>query len=461
MLQHARRKVFIASAAADDGVAEMLAAGFGASGLPATGFWAAPRGRGREAFLADMVEAPVLILVLWSAASLNSPRIHAVAAMAARESRLFEAILAGGDTPETAEAAARFRARIPVFPDRSGRFDRARRLFTLARSPSGAGASTSNASGNAAGRSEIGHLQAALELFAAAPQIRPCSVVSNPVPISRSRKGPLAAGATLFGLMASILVLQGGPLGAAAYEKLYAAIDLNGTIRGRQRGADADAVPTDPDIAPPETRSWDADLVGLPPEIARAAALARAARDRARQAASEADTIAAVAERIARAADTPEIRKKDNIFRGEVRAGSPAGIGRREFPDGARFWGTERKTGREGPGVFLFADRETFHGEFRDDFPNGYGRYSFADGTRYEGRFAGGSIAGYGILLFPDGRRYEGAFADRFGTPIYQGPGIYWPDKGPPVHGIWLKGVLTRSPAAAPARATKQRQEAP
>lgn len=102
--------------------------------------------------------------------------------------------------------------------------------------------------------------------------------------------------------------------------------------------------------------------------------------------------------------------------------------------------------------MFLFADRETFHGEFRGDFPNGYGRYGFADGTRYEGRFAGGSIAGYGVLVFPDGRRFEGAFADNPGALTYEGPGIYWPRRGRPVHGIWRGGKLAGKWKSRPER---------
>lgn len=454
MVKHARRAVFIASARADDAAAEALAAIFSASFVPATGFWAAPQGRGREVFVADALEAPTPVLILWSKAALNSPRILSVAGIAARDSRLFEAILVEANrveavSPEADPDSSSLRSQIPLFPDRLGRFDPGRRIFALSRAGS---RDNATAAGDESRPDETGQLQAALELFVAAPQIRPVSVAPKPFSVLPRQRGFLVAGTAGFGLMAGLLALQGGPLGAAAYEKLYAAIDLNGAIRGLQRGSDSDAVAVDPDLAPPETRSWAPDLAGFPPEIARAAALARAAREKGREAAREAEKIAAEAERIARDPNSPELRRKEHIFRGEIRGGTPAGIGRREFPDGARFWGTEGKSGREGPGVFLFADRETFHGEFRGDFPNGYGRYGFADGTRYEGRFAGGSIAGYGVLVFPDGRRFEGAFADNPGALTYEGPGIYWPRRGRPVHGIWRGGKLAGKWKSRPER---------
>lgn len=457
MVKHARREVFIASAGADDGVAELLASLLGAAGLPATGFWNAPRGRGREAFVSDAMEAPAPVLVLWSAASLNSPRVLAAAALGARDNRLFEAIVIRDSADSAGTHAESLRLRIPAFPDRMGRFDGPRTIFRLLYAP-----------GGSRDADETTQLQAALELFLAVPQIRPVAIAAPPGGGVRPRQSVLWAGAAGFAIIAGMLALQGGPLGAAAADRLYAAIDLHGAIRGLQGVSNDNAV--DPDLAPPETRSWDPDLAGLPPEIARAVSLARAARDKAREAARMAEAIAANAERIARAADTAEIRKKDTVFRGEIRAGSPDGIGRREFPDGARFWGKELKSGREGPGVFLFANRETFHGEFRGDFPNGYGRYGFAGGSRFEGRFAGGSIAGYGVMQFADGQRYEGAFGDDSGSPIFQGPGILWPVNGRPVHGIWQQGELAQKPStprpastvpANPPASQKKQQDPP
>ena len=107
-------------------------------------------------------------------------------------------------------------------------------------------------------------------------------------------------------------------------------------------------------------------------------------------------------------------------YEGEVRDGSPNGVGVCKFPNGDRYEGFWEAGQPHGHGT-LFYQAEPFKGDrhegnFSSGVPNGHGVYFFSNGSAsgdvFEGMYAAGVPNGLGEYRYANGDRFEGTYVD-------------------------------------------------
>ena len=194
---------------------------------------------------------------------------------------------------------------------------------------------------------------------------------------------------------------------------------------------------------PPEA---EARIDDIRRQVARASALARAARARAADAQLRAVDAAARARNgggpglfAGAPAGTPGDR-----YEGGIDAKMQySGYGIYYFASGDRVEGEFGASGTTPcDRVYRWADGAHYEGEFRrgtSSERDGYGVYTTADGRRYEGRWEHDRMVGYMLSIAQDGEEYEGEFHD----DLANGRGVLFGRDGKLVKaGIWRNGEL-------------------
>jgi hypothetical protein len=123
-------------------------------------------------------------------------------------------------------------------------------------------------------------------------------------------------------------------------------------------------------------------------------------------------------------------------YEGEMRDGLFSGVGVLSSVNGDRYEGAFRDDMKEGKGTLKFANGDRYTGEFHNDMMHGRGSMVYQNKGRYVGEFRNGRRHGVGTLTFPNGDRYEGAFDEDNRT----GQGTYYFAEGSKYVGEFLNG---------------------
>jgi len=150
--------------------------------------------------------------------------------------------------------------------------------------------------------------------------------------------------------------------------------------------------------SPPAQTAASTDTVARQAMIAqaeRAAADARAAYDKAKEAGAAARSIAGEARIVAARASRSGLENAERL----------------SYPGGASYIGQTSSGQRQGLGVADLDDGEHQAGDWKDDQLNGLGTVKFANGARYEGQWKDGQSTGLGMREKPGVQRDEGNFS--------------------------------------------------
>src|SRR5262245_26903824 len=163
--------------------------------------------------------------------------------------------------------------------------------------------------------------------------------------------------------------------------------------------------PAPPPSPPPQaTPPAPSKEKALADQARRAAAEARAALERADEAARAARAMAGEARIVAARAARPDLENAERL----------------SYEAGANYVGQVADGKRQGLGVANLATGERQAGEWQADRLNGLGTVQLADETRYAGQWRDGQMTGLGVRERPDVARAEGNFA----AGRLEGPGV-------------------------------------
>jgi len=122
---------------------------------------------------------------------------------------------------------------------------------------------------------------------------------------------------------------------------------------------------------------------------------------------------------------------KTFIYEGQWKDDFRDGMGVEVYPDGSKF------QGKEGYGIFEWADNSFYAGNFQNGEINGFGVYQWPDKKKFEGFWMNNLMHGEGVFTWQDGRKYKGAYVQ----DKKEGYGeLSWPD-GKLFKGFWKNGV--------------------